>query len=213
MANRVMICFQVLAYGSYSVLVHLCEVNGTLTSSSTMMNFVHEFVKLSISCGAILYSTPTHSNSYAMKQQTVSWLRQSLPYSIPGILYFLNHNLAVHMQLHMDPASYQILSNFKIMTTGILYRLIIKHKLSNQQWFALSLLFLGGLTFSIGKKEQLTADRSSTTSRLSLGSLKSSSFVSKQVSATSIIMPEMYIHPIGIPMIAIYCLISGFAGV
>jgi hypothetical protein len=26
-------------------------------------------------------------------------------------------------------------------------------------------------------------------------------------------MPEIYIHPIGIPMITIYCLISGFAGV
>jgi hypothetical protein len=113
MANRVMICFEVIAYGSYSVLVHLCGVNGTLTSSSTMMNVVHEFVKLSFSCGALLYSTPTHSNSYAVKQQTVSWFRQSLAYSIPGILYFLNNNLAVHMQLHMDPASYQILSLFQ----------------------------------------------------------------------------------------------------
>lgn len=152
MAFRAMICFQVLAYGSYSVLVHLCEVNGVIAFSSTMMNFILEFVKLLFSCCALLYSTPVLSNGYAVKLQAASWFRQSLPYSIPGVLYFLNNNLAVHMQLHMDPASYQILSNFKIMTTAILYRLIIKHKLSNQQWFALSLLFLGGLTFSIGKQ-------------------------------------------------------------
>ncbi|CAF4361974.1 unnamed protein product, partial [Rotaria sordida] len=39
---------------------------------------------------------------------------------------------------------------FKILTTAILYRLIIKHKLTRQQWFALSLLFFGGLTYSLG---------------------------------------------------------------
>ena len=109
MAFRAMICFQVLAYGSYSVLVHLCEVNGVIAFSLTMMNFILEFVKLLFSCCALLYSTPILSNGYAMKLQTASWFRQSLPYSILGILYFLNNNLAVHMQLHMDPASYQIL--------------------------------------------------------------------------------------------------------
>ena len=54
------------------------------------------------------------------------------------------------MQLYMDPASYQILANFKILTTAILYRLIIKQKLKRQQWFALSLLFAGGVAYSIG---------------------------------------------------------------
>lgn len=45
------------------------------------------------------------------------------------------------------------------------------------------------------------------------GTLKNSSFVSKKITSTSIIMPEMYIHPLGIPMIGIYCTISGLAGV
>lgn len=31
-----------------------------------------------------------------------------LPFAIPAILYFINNNLAVHMQLQMDPASYQV---------------------------------------------------------------------------------------------------------
>ncbi len=188
---RAMIFFQILAYGSYSVLVHLCEKNGAITFSSTTMNFLLEFVKLIFSLSALIYSTTIN---YPNKSQFISWFRQSLPYSIPGILYFINNNLAVHMQVHMDPASYQILSNFKILTTAILYRLIIKHKLTRQQWFALSLLFLGGLAYS-------------------LGTLKNSSFVSKKITSSSIIMPEMYIHPLGIPMIAIYCTISGLAGV
>ena len=70
----------------------------------------------------------------------------------------------------------------------------MKQKLSRKKWFALSLLFLGGIAYS-------------------LGTLKNSSFVSKKITSTSIIMPEMYIHPWGMPMIAIYCTISGLAGV
>jgi hypothetical protein len=147
---RAMILFQILACGSYSVLVHLCEKDGVIAFSSTTMNFILEVVKLNFSFFALLYSTSINANICPNIHQIISWFRQSLPYAIPGILYFITNNLAVHIQLHMDPASYQILANFKIFTTAILYRLIIKHKLTRQQWFALSLLFFGGLTYSLG---------------------------------------------------------------
>ena len=185
-----MICFQIIAYGCYSILVHLCEQNGMITFSSLTMNFLIEFLKLIISLNAFIY----------LKRNTIkdieilSLFKKSIPYSIPGILYFLNNNLAVHIQIHMDPSSYQILSNFKIFTTAIFYRLIIKQKLSKQKWFALALLFFGGLIYSFG-------------------TLKNSSFVSKTIIDSNIVMKEMYIRPLGIPMIAIYCILSGLAGV
>ena len=31
-----------------------------------------------------------------------------LPYAVPAVLYCLNNNILVHMQLHMDPATYQV---------------------------------------------------------------------------------------------------------
>ena len=31
-----------------------------------------------------------------------------LPYAVPALLYFINNNLAVHMQSQMDPATYQV---------------------------------------------------------------------------------------------------------
>lgn len=148
---RAMICFQILAYGSYSVLVHLCEKDGVITFSSTAMNFILEVVKLIFSFSALIYSSQMKLNIFPNIHQLIICFRQSLPYSIPGILYFITNNLAVHIQLYMDPASYQILANFKILTTAILYRLIIKQKLTRQQWFALLLLFFGGLSYSLGK--------------------------------------------------------------
>ncbi|CAM4758531.1 unnamed protein product [Rotaria magnacalcarata] len=146
---RSMIIFQILAYGSYSILVHLCEKDGAVAFSSTTMNFVLEFTKLIFSFSALFYFSSVHVDVSLSRIQIRSWLKQSLPYSIPGILYFINNNLAVHMQVQMDPASYQILSNFKILTTAILYRIIIKQKLTRRKWFALSLLFFGGLAYSI----------------------------------------------------------------
>ncbi|UJR20637.1 hypothetical protein I4U23_023762 [Adineta vaga] len=194
-AFRAMIFFQIIAYGSYSILVHLCEENNVITFSSTTMNFIVEFVKLSFSLFGVIYSSATSTIDFSLSlKQCIGWFRQSLPYAIPGILYFINNNLAVHMQVYMDPASYQILANFKIFTTAILYRLLIKHKLTRQQWFALSLLFFGGVAYS-------------------LGTIKNSSVMSKRSSASSTHMREMYIHPYGIPMIGIYCTLSGLAGV
>ena len=179
---RAMTFFQIMTYGSYSILVHLCEENGEIAFSSVTMNFLIELLKLIFSFNAFVYLKQIPCNQI----EFFSWFKQSLPYSIPAILYFLNNNLAVHIQIQMDPASYQILSNFKILTTAILYRLIIKQKLTRRQYFALALLFLAGLTYSFG-----TINKSSS-------SLSNSS---------------MYIRPLGIPMIIIYCTLSGFAGV
>ena len=145
---RAMILFQVFAYGSYSVLVHLCERDGAIMFSSMTMNLVLECIKLFFSVNIHLLdparpTMPAFSNG--------AWLRKSLPYSVPGLLYFITNNLAVHIQLQMDPASYQILSNLKVVTTAVLYRAIIKQKLSRQQWFAVLLLFCGGVLYSLGE--------------------------------------------------------------
>ncbi|CAF4607174.1 unnamed protein product, partial [Rotaria sp. Silwood2] len=59
---RAMIFFQILAYGSYSVLVHLCEKDGVIAFSSTTMNFILEFVKLIFSFGALFYYTSVNIN-------------------------------------------------------------------------------------------------------------------------------------------------------
>ncbi|UJR29014.1 hypothetical protein I4U23_010232 [Adineta vaga] len=187
---RGMICFQVLAYGSYSILVHLCEKDGQITFSSSTMNLMIEFIKLIVSLNAILL----HKQSTFDHLSFISFFKKSIPYSIPAILYFINNNLAVHMQLHMDPASYQILSNFKIFTTAILYRLVMKQILTKRQWFALTLLLFGGFIYSIGTS-------------------KTSSFISITKTDSNFNRREMYIRPLGIPMISIYCILSGFAGV
>lgn len=50
----------------------------------------------------------------------------------------------------MDSTSYQILTNFKILSTALLYYLIIGKPLTRLKWFSLVLLFLAGVLYVYG---------------------------------------------------------------
>ncbi|CAL8081099.1 unnamed protein product [Calicophoron daubneyi] len=121
----------------------------------------------------------------------------ALPFSVPAITYALNNNLGILIQLEMDPATYQVLGNFKILSTAILFRLIIKRHLTTLQWFALFLLLSAGFTHSYAN------------------------LVANEVKAVDPLKPVLtrvdssvlHITVTGIIMISIYCTISGFSGV
>ena len=50
----------------------------------------------------------------------------------------------------MDPATYQILGNLKIVTTGLLLWACLRRQLSVLQWLALALLMIGATTSQVG---------------------------------------------------------------
>lgn len=50
---------------------------------------------------------------------------------------------------YVDPATYQILGNLKIVTTGLLLRVALNRHLSQLQWMALLLLTAGAATSQI----------------------------------------------------------------
>jgi len=110
----------VLVYGSYSVLIHLCEENKQIPFSSSSVVLMTEVTKLSFS---LVLSASEFKKSRPLYHLS---LQSCLPFSIPAILYCVNNNIAVHMQVQMDPATFQILSNMKILTTALLYKLIIQ---------------------------------------------------------------------------------------
>ncbi|PRP83927.1 hypothetical protein PROFUN_08864 [Planoprotostelium fungivorum] len=69
--------------------------------------------------------------------------KDTLLYSIPAIIYSLQNNLVFVALSHMDPTTYQILVNLKILTTGVLFRIVMGKELSSLQWSALFLLAVG----------------------------------------------------------------------
>ncbi|CAH8867195.1 unnamed protein product [Trichobilharzia szidati] len=129
-----------------------------------------------------------------------------LPYTIPALLYAFNNNLALLIQLEMDPATYQILSNFKILSTAILFRLIIKQRITLIQWFSLLLLLTAGIVHSYGNFDAQKAFMKS--SSLPPSTCQSISCVLHPISSSTI-----HITTHGIIMISAYCTVSGLSGV
>ncbi|KAK7833123.1 cmp-sialic acid transporter 4 [Quercus suber] len=70
-------------------------------------------------------------------------LDEVIVYPIPALLYLVKNMLQDYILEHVDAPGYQILKNLNIISTGVLYRIILKKKLSNIQWAAFILLCVG----------------------------------------------------------------------
>ncbi|XP_064618555.1 probable UDP-sugar transporter protein SLC35A4 isoform X2 [Lineus longissimus] len=174
-----MLLMGVAIYGSYTIFVHLCEVDGKMPFSSASMVLLTEITKLVISI--CMFIPEIREKGFQMPP-----LSFAVPFAVPALLYCINNNLCVHMQLQMDPASYQVLCNLKILSTAFLYRLIIKRRITPIQWTALAMLAVAGACNSYG------------------------GFHAKATGTSASII---HITHLGLVMISCYCFISGLSGV
>uniref|UniRef100_A0A1I8H3M9 UDP-sugar transporter protein SLC35A4 n=1 Tax=Macrostomum lignano TaxID=282301 RepID=A0A1I8H3M9_9PLAT len=159
-----------LVYSSYTILVHLMEVDGAIPWSSSSMVLITEFTKLFLSLGLYL------PEARRLGRFELPSPRGAVLYLVPALLYALNNNLAV-------------LGNLKILTTAVLFRLIIKKPLSQIQWASLFVLFAAGVSNSWGGLQRSTG--------------------APDINKAS----TLHITPLGLFMISAYCTVSGLAGV
>lgn len=166
----------VLIYGSHAPLLSLCKAHGQIPFSASSCVLLIETSKLFISFISLLASGSVSSLQISM--MTAS------PYVVPALLYAFNNHLVVFMQAHMDPSSFQVLSNLKIASTALLYTSCLGKRLHHRQWFAMGLLISAGVSHSCF----------------------SFHLDSKQDTA-------VYITSWGLLLVLVYCFVSGLAAV
>ncbi|PKI51598.1 hypothetical protein CRG98_028022 [Punica granatum] len=88
---------------------------------------------------------------------TTEWKSVRL-FPIPSIIYLIHNNVQFATLTYVDTSTYQIMGNLKIVTTGILFRLFLRKKLSNLQWMAIVLLAVGTTTSQIKGCGQTSCD-------------------------------------------------------
>lgn len=197
-----MLLFQVFSYGSYTILVHLCEENGKISFNSSSMNLTIEFIKLFISFILIAYQ---NKNTSLISLYSI---RKCVHFAVPAFLYFINNNLAVYIQIYMDSTSYQMLSSLKILSTAVLYYFIIGRKMSKIRWFSLILLFFSGLFYSFANLKSLKDYY------INHDALESALLPrDESIEVNYRLRDQIYITEIGFIMILIYTIISGLSGV
>uniref|UniRef100_A0A8C6JG80 Solute carrier family 35 member A4 n=1 Tax=Melopsittacus undulatus TaxID=13146 RepID=A0A8C6JG80_MELUD len=173
-----MLLLSVVIYGSHAPLLTQCKVDGVIPFSSTSVVVLVELTKLVFSLLFLL------TWDRELQGVAVSW-HHVVPFALSALLYAANNNLVVHMQLFMDPTTYQVLSNLKIVSTALLYSLFLRQRLSMRQWLALLLLVAAGVSYSCG-------------------GLQDPGSPSEM---------KLHITLVGLVLISVYCLISGLSAV
>ena len=74
---------------------------------------------------------------------------QTALFVVPSIIYWVHNNVQFMTLQYVDAATYQILGNLKIVTTGLLFWVWLRRKLSLLQWMALVLLMVGATTSQV----------------------------------------------------------------
>jgi len=63
--------------------------------------------------------------------------------SVPGGLFTIQNNLSFVALSYMDAASFQVMSQLKILTTAVMSILMLRTKLDGYKWLSLFLLMAG----------------------------------------------------------------------
>ncbi|CAH9097214.1 unnamed protein product [Cuscuta europaea] len=129
---------------SQGILTTLSQSNGGYEYDYATVPFLAEVFKLLIS--SILLSREMKSST--PPKMTTDWKSIRL-YPIPSIIYLIHNNVQFATLTYVDTSTYQIMGNLKIVTTGILFRLFLKRKLSTLQWMAILLLAVGTTTSQV----------------------------------------------------------------
>ncbi|CAH9109693.1 unnamed protein product [Cuscuta epithymum] len=129
---------------SQAILIVWSKRAGKYEYSVTTANFLVEALKCALSLAALMRiwrkDGVTDDNRLSTTYDEVS------VYPIPAALYLVKNLLQYYIFAYVDAPGYQILKNLNIISTGVLYQIILKRKLSEVQWAAFILLCAGCTT-------------------------------------------------------------------
>uniref|UniRef100_A0A2N9HN62 CMP-sialic acid transporter 4 n=1 Tax=Fagus sylvatica TaxID=28930 RepID=A0A2N9HN62_FAGSY len=129
---------------SQAILIVWSKRAGKYEYSVTTANFMVETLKCGLSLLAL--GRIWRSEGVTEDNRLTTTLDEVIVYPIPALLYLVKNLLQYYIFAYVDAPGYQILKNLNIISTGVLYRIILKKKLSEIQWAAFILLCAGCTT-------------------------------------------------------------------
>lgn len=126
------------------ILTTLTKVGGRYEYLQVSTTLLAELTKLGVSL--LLYARlPAAERSHGQLAR-----RDLAPFAVPAAIYFVNNNLIFLILAYVNSTTYQILSSLKTVFTGLLFRAVLKRRLSDLQMVAIVLLSCGTATSQIG---------------------------------------------------------------
>ena len=130
---------------SQGLLMEASKVDGKYPYNSAVVPLLSELVKLILSVMLLRRAKQRDPNGTIMTTD----LKSIMLFPIPSIIYVMHNNVQFYTMAYVDAATYQILGNLKIVTTGILFRFALGRLMTRTQWIALLLLTVGATVSQI----------------------------------------------------------------
>ena len=130
---------------SQGLLMEASKVDGKYPYNSAVVPLLSELVKLILSVMLLRRAKKRDPNGTIMTMD----LKSVMLFPIPSIIYVMHNNVQFYTMAYVDAATYQILGNLKIVTTGILFRFALGRMMTRTQWIALLLLTVGATVSQI----------------------------------------------------------------
>jgi len=136
------------------ILVKLSQDDtNKIVYSAVSATLLTELLKLGISSTLFILEGKGRPSEWNM--------RDAIRYAIPAIIYFVNNNLVFKILDRVDAPTFQLLSQLKIVFTGVLFRICLGRKLNAFQYLAIWQLACGAAVSQIQIKCNNSDERSS----------------------------------------------------
>ena len=137
-------------------LTVLTSAHGLLTTASqnadggynynvATVPLLAEVLKLSFSLFLLQRETRHARRHDQPVKMTINAKSVSL-YAFPSLIFLAHHSIAFPALQYLDPATFQIMGNLKIVTTGLLSYVFLGRSLTRLRWCALFLVTVGATT-------------------------------------------------------------------
>jgi len=80
-------------------------------------------------------------------------VKEALQYAVPELIYCINNFLVFVILEYVDMTTFQLLGQLKIVFTGLLFRIVLRRRLSDYQWLAIWQLACGATVSQIPNRE------------------------------------------------------------
>ncbi len=119
-----------------------------ITSGAVMMM---EVVKGIICMAQIAYREQNWQNAFRAYRDL---LDNSYALAVPAGVYFIQNNLAYVALQHLDPATFSVMSQLKLLTAAVFTVIMLRRSISSRKWRALFLLILGVVLIILSTEEE-----------------------------------------------------------